>query len=125
AERVRVAGERAARLEPKLYRLTVTVGASTPGLKVMRGDVEVRSETFGAGLPVDPGTYVITATAKNKKPWTIQVQIPPGPGAQTVTVPALEDDPAALAAAEAAKTAAIPPIAGPPSPPPEAPEVPG
>ena len=125
AERERIAHERAALLEPKLYRLTVTVAATPPGLKVMRGDEEVRRETFGTGLPVDPGTYAITATAKGKKPWTIQVQVPPGAGAQTVTVPALEDDPAALAAAEAAKAAPLAPIAAAPSPPPPAPEVPG
>ncbi len=122
SEREHIAAERAVRLEPRLYRLTVTVAARPPGLKVMRGDVEVRSETFGAGLPVDPGTYVITATAPGKKPWTIQVQIPPAAGAQTLAIPALEDD---LAAAEAARNASIPPIAGPPLPPREVPEVPG
>ena len=68
AERERIAHERAALLEPKLYRLTVTVAATPPGLKVMRGDEEVQRETFGTGLPVDPGTYAITATAKGKKP---------------------------------------------------------
>ncbi len=126
ADRERVARERAARLEPRLYRLTVTVAAGAPGLKVTRGDVEVRSETFGTGLPVDPGTYVIKATATGKKPWSIQVQIPLGAGEQAVAVPALEDDPAAALPIVAppplvpeAPRVALPPV------PVEAPEVPG
>jgi serine/threonine-protein kinase len=94
-ERDRVARQRASQLEPKLYRLTLDVTApDTPGLKVQRNDSEVKKAVWGSAVPVDPGTYTITASAPGKKTWTGKVQIPDGPGAQAFAIPALEDAPA-------------------------------
>lgn len=95
AERERVARGRAAKLEPRLSRLAITVGAAdTAGLEVKRNDVVVKKEVWGSSLPVDPGAYTITASAPGKKPWSTQVKIPEGAGAQAITIPPLEDAPA-------------------------------
>ncbi|APR81750.1 Hypothetical protein A7982_07099 [Minicystis rosea] len=118
ADRERVARGRATLLEPKLYRLTLTVTApTTPGLEVKRNDAIVKKEVWGAGVPVDPGTYQISAAAPGKKPWSSKVEIPGGAGAQTFTIPALEDAPEAppVKPPEPVKQAEPPP---PPPPPP-------
>jgi hypothetical protein len=119
-ERETVARSRAALLEPKLFKLTVAVAAGAPaGLKVQRNDADVRREVWNADVPVDPGAYTLRATAPGKKPWSTKIQIPDGPGAQTVTVPPLEDEP----------VQAPPPSAPPPvvvvAPPPPATPAPG
>jgi serine/threonine-protein kinase len=120
AERERIARGRAALLEPKLYKLTIVVAApDTPGLVVKRGEAGVRREVWGLGIPVDRGEQTITASAPSKKTWTTTVKIPEGPGAQSVTIPALEDAPAAAPPPkppEAPKPAEPPPK--PPEPPP-------
>lgn len=124
ADRETVARERAALLEPRLYRLRVSVaGAGTPGLEVRRNGAEVKTDAWNTPLPVDPGAYTLTATAPGKKAWSARIEIPAGPGAQTVAVPALEADPVARARIEeeARKAAAASRPAAPVAPP----EVPG
>jgi serine/threonine-protein kinase len=116
-ERETVARERAARLEPRLFRLTLKVDPAATTVKVKRNDAEVKPEAWNAPLPVDPGPYVISATAPGKKAWSTRIEVPSNAGGQTVLVPALEDDPAALKVVE--KPAASPPPPRPPPPPPE------
>ncbi len=101
ADREKVASDRAQALEPHLYRLTVNVTTPAPGLKVTRNDTEVKAETWSAALPVDPGPYTLSATAPGKKAWSMHLEIPSSAGSQTVTVPALDDDPNARKLAEA------------------------
>jgi serine/threonine-protein kinase len=119
-ERERVARARAAKLEARLHKLTIAVGApDVPGLEVKRNDVAVKKEVWGSGLPVDPGTYRITASAPGKKAWTGSVTVPEGAGAQTLTVPPLEDAPAApLKPTEPVKPAEPVKAPEPPPPPP-------
>lgn len=115
-ERDRVARTRATALEPKLHRLTINVGnPETPGLKITRNDAEQKQATWGAALPIDPGTHKITASAPGKKPWSTTVQIAEGPGTDTLATPALEDAPV-IAAPPPPEAPAKPPE--PPAPPP-------
>ncbi len=123
-ERETVARSRAALLEPKLFKLTVAVAPGAPaGLKVLRNDTEVRREVWNADVPVDPGAYTLSASAPGKKPWSTKIQVPEGAGAQTVTVPPLEDAPqAAPPPTTPAPTAAPAPApTSAPTPPPETP----
>lgn len=94
ADRERIARERAAKLDAKLFQLTLSVAGATPGLRVMRADTEVRKEVWGVAVPVDPGTYVLAASAAGKKSWSTTVEIPRGAGSRTIEIPALEDAPA-------------------------------
>ena len=88
---------RAAALEPKISRLTITVmGADTPGLEVQQSGAVVGRGTWGSAMPIDPGSYQLTAKAPGKKTWS-QPAIVGANGAKVeVTVPALENEPATL-----------------------------
>lgn len=120
-DRERIARERAAKLDDRLFQLTLSVAAaSTPGLRVVRDETEVKKEVWGIAVPVDPGAYKLTVTAPGKKSWTSTVEIPKEAGSRTVEIPELEDAPApppeptASASASAAPTV----TAAPPPPPP-------
>jgi hypothetical protein len=91
-EREQVARGRAAILEPKLYRLLLKVRQSDqPGLLVKRNAADVPKDVWNLPFPIDPGKYTIEATAPGKQPWSGTIEIPQGPGDQTITVPPLED----------------------------------
>ncbi|HQP34128.1 MAG TPA: hypothetical protein PLI95_03075 [Polyangiaceae bacterium] len=99
AEREKAARERAAALEPKLARLSVMVpeAARIPGLVVRRDGGEVGAPVWGSAVPVDPGKHTIEASAPGKKKWAESVEV--GASARiSVTVPALQDEPAAATA---------------------------
>ncbi len=93
--RIEYARRRASALEPRLVRLRI-VAAAVPGLAVRRGDVEI-TDVLGEELVVDPGVYVVTATAPHRETWTSSVDATadgqhaeisiPTLGAVTVTPP--------------------------------------
>lgn len=97
--REKVARERAAELESKLSKLTITVDASaTPGLSVLRDGTQIGRGQWSTALPVDPGTHRVEASAPGKKPWSNVVHL--GEALSLVVrVPALTDAPAAMASA--------------------------
>src|SRR5262249_13851854 len=66
---------------------------------------------------VDAGTYTLSASAPGKKPWSMSLEIPAGAGGQSVTVPALQDDPNAPKVVEGR----LPPSSTVPPPPEEGP----
>lgn len=102
-EREEVAKARADALEPRLLRLLIDVRATDPELSVRRDQVAVTRDTWGTATPVDPGSYLIEASAPGKMPWSARVSVPvTASEAVSVTVPPLE----AAAAACEPKTAA-------------------
>jgi tetratricopeptide (TPR) repeat protein len=112
-DRETTARQRATQLDDKLYMFTLAVGgAATPGLRVLRNDIEVKKEAWEAAVPVDPGIYKVAVTAPGKKPWSTTVEVPKGAGAQTVTVPVLEDLPPQAAASTTTPVAPPPPSGG-------------
>ena len=65
-ERARIGQERATKLEPLLVKLTITVppeDAAIAGFTVKRSSESVPQALWGAAVPVDPGDYVVEATA--------------------------------------------------------------
>lgn len=92
--RARFARDHAEKLEKRLSRvkITVPVEARSPGL-VIKVDGEAKGEPLWAGVPVDPGTRVVEATATNKKPVTLNVKIDDEGVLQNVTIPILADVP--------------------------------
>jgi hypothetical protein len=93
-DRETVARARAAAIEPKLSRVKVeVVQPDTPGLEVAHGSVIVGRGQWGTAVPIDPGTYSITATAPSKKPWRGSVTIAEDGSTATLLVPALDDAP--------------------------------
>jgi hypothetical protein len=91
------ANARAERLEPKLTRLRVSVasGAAVSGLEVKRDTTTLKAAELGLDEPVDPGVHTIVASAPGRKGWSREITITPGAPNVEVSVPALEELPAA------------------------------
>ena len=70
-DRVKLAHERAAKLEPRLPRLKIVSVPENkiPGLVVKVGGEE-KAESLWSGVAVDPGTITIETSAPGKKPTT-------------------------------------------------------
>ncbi len=86
------AARRAAALEPKLAHLRITARARPPGLAIARDGKPLAIAVLDTEIPVDPGSYVISATAPGYKPTTVRVQLALG-AHETAVLPALEIDP--------------------------------
>lgn len=108
ADRERVARERAGKLDGKLYQLTISApaAAQVPGLQIIRNDSPIKKEVWNVAVPVDPGSYKLTASAPGKVTWTTTIEVPSGTGGRTVEIPALADDPTAAPTATSTPTAA-------------------
>jgi len=95
-DRESVALTRAARLERRLPRLTITVPEAhrVPGLEIRRDGTSVGSVQWGGGIPVDPGNHEISVQAPGKHPALYQVHAEEGQ-TKVFEVPLLQDDPGA------------------------------
>ena len=83
------AATNAAQLEPRLPRYVIKLAAGAPAdLAVTINGAKVADPTLAVPLPVDPGPFTATATAKQFKPWTQSFQASEGK-VVTVEVPAL------------------------------------
>ena len=94
-DRADLARGEAAKLEPKLHKLVITVKAPAAGLTVTRNGSAVPNAVLGTDVPIDPGDYVIEVSATGKKAWKQTVHIGTGPGVDRLDVAALEDAPVA------------------------------
>jgi hypothetical protein len=85
------AERRARLLEPRLANLVIQVqaGRRVVGLVVRRDDEPVEDAMWNTALPIDPGSYAITAEAPGYRPWRTTVTIAPGATRQVVELPAL------------------------------------
>jgi hypothetical protein len=86
--------KKAAVLEPKLSRLTITVSASTQvtGLEIRCAGEPVPVQQWGVAVPRDGGGYDLQATAPGKKTWSTHVDLKPSKHSLVVDVPPLEDE---------------------------------
>jgi tetratricopeptide (TPR) repeat protein len=91
-EREKLARERAARLEPQLARIVITVpdSARVAGLDVRRNGMPVSTPLWGSPVPVDAGTHTIEAAAPQRKPWRQAIEVADGSPPITIEVPPLE-----------------------------------
>jgi len=114
-ERAAVAEKKATQLEPRLPHLTVTAAAPVAGLQIERGFERLGPGVLGSAVPVDPGSYVITASAPGHLAWKTTIEVAEGES-KTVQVPELE--PEAPPAGQAPEQPPAPPAIAPVSPPP-------
>ncbi|HWZ89700.1 MAG TPA: hypothetical protein VNW92_12640 [Polyangiaceae bacterium] len=92
AEREQVAKARADALEARLIRLLIDVRATDKELSVRRNHITVGREEWGTATPIDPGIYLIEASAPGKKHWSANVTVPSTASeAVSVVVPPLEE----------------------------------
>jgi hypothetical protein len=111
-QREAAARERAKALEPRLTRLRIDIPSAPAEAKVERDGHDVGKAAWGMAVPVDPGTHVVSVSAPGKNTWTDEIDVPATSRTFSVTVPALTDAPAPVAAPvgdiEAAPTNAPP-----------------
>lgn len=123
-ERIKLAEEHIAALEPKLLRLSVEVPKEhdLPDLEVRRDGAVLARAGWGSATPVDPGDHKLEARAPGRLPWSETVKVDPSAPSRTVKIPALLPDPDAAKtpppaplASSSAASAAPPPPPPPPS----------
>jgi hypothetical protein len=91
SERVEYAKKHLAVVEPKLSKITIEVPseANQPGLTVTLDGAPLGAAAWGVGMPVDPGTHQVTASAPNKTPFEQRLEIESG--STTLKIPKLAD----------------------------------
>jgi hypothetical protein len=102
------AARRAAQLEPRLSNLMIEVPAGVVGMVVRRDGEVVDPAAWNTAMPVDPGSYTITAEAPGFVAWSATAAVSSGAKRQVVTVPTLERAPVAAPAGPAEATAEPP-----------------
>ncbi len=98
-----IAKERAAKLEPRVSKLAINVSDKSrmDGLEVTRNDQRVDSVMWNRALPIDGGTYTITARAPGTNEWSTKVTVGNESDTKTVDIPDLRNLPHDLAPASA------------------------
>jgi hypothetical protein len=99
-------------LQDKLSLLAVRVEVPAPDEIVERDGAPVDRATWNTGIPVDPGSHVVTAKAGGRAPWSTTVEVKEPGKTVTVVVPALEPIRSAAGAGEAPSGAAATPGGG-------------
>jgi len=78
----------ASKIASKLAHVTMTV-PNIEGLTVTRGGTKVDPATYNTEVPIDSGSYLVEATAPNRKTWNGKLEVAPGASAK-LTIPELE-----------------------------------
>lgn len=88
----KVATDHAAKLEPRLSTLTinVAVGNRVGGLEILRNNEPVDPGAWNKALPVDGGTYKITARAPGNADWSSTITVGIEHDAGTIETPKLK-----------------------------------
>lgn len=103
-ERVRLAREHLAAVEPRVPKLSIAVPAAArvDGLRVSANGLPRNESTWGVPLPVDPGDVVVVASAPGRQDFRATVRMVEGQQ-QTLDVPVLEPEgPAAAGGSDVA-----------------------
>lgn len=89
----KVARDRAAKLEPRVPRLTISVPdkSKIDGLEILRNNEDVPSVMWNRALPVDGGTYTITARAPGTNEWSTRVTLALEADIKTIDIPDLRN----------------------------------
>jgi hypothetical protein len=113
-----VANNHARKLEPRLSKLSILVPADhqVAGLEIVRGTDTVNPAAWNNPLPIDGGTYTITARARGYTAWKTTRTIKPEADNAAVEIPKLVE--AVAAAAETPAPAPVKPAAPVAAPPP-------
>jgi len=93
AKLARVANNHAQKLEPRLSKLAISVPLDheLPGLEILRDNEPVNAAAWNHTLPIDGGTYTITARAPGREPWSTTRVIKLESDTVTITIPLLSE----------------------------------
>lgn len=94
-DRAAYARQRADALKPRFTQLKISVPPASrlPGLAVQRDGVVVSNDKLGGPFPVDPGSYIISASAPGYQPWSTKVDVTKPGQIVTVELPRLPEIP--------------------------------
>jgi hypothetical protein len=95
-DREELATQKAKALEPKLSRLAVKVSAEAgdaAALTITRDGETLQSAELGVGIPVDPGSHVIEASAPGKERFSQTIEVGGDADSKVVEIPALAAGP--------------------------------
>jgi hypothetical protein len=90
-----VATARARKLEPRVSKLTINVPqrSQIDGLEITRGTERINAGLWNRALPIDGGTYTITARAPGTNQWSTEVTVAAERDTKTVEIPDLRNLP--------------------------------
>lgn len=116
-----VAVSHAQQLEPHVSKLTIVVAPKNQvsGLVIRRGNDRVDVPLWNTPLPIDGGTYTITAEAPGSVRWSTELTVSESGDAKSVEVPALTKLPGETAPQTASPAPPAPALAPPPRPEPK------
>jgi hypothetical protein len=105
-----VAQDHAQKLEPDLSRLTIRVPPASriDGLVIVRAREHVDATLWDRALPVDAGTYQISASAPGAVTWSTEISIAVEKDSKLVEIPRLQPEPVAAPSQPTTATAAEP-----------------
>ena len=85
------AAERARKLAARVSKLTISVSADSQvvGLEILRDKEPLDAAVWNVGLPVDGGTYTVTARAPGATEWSTSVTLATEGDTKTVDIPKL------------------------------------
>jgi serine/threonine-protein kinase len=88
-----LARDKAAGLEPRVSKLTIRVPEQSKinGLEIRLGEKVVSAEAWNQVLPIDGGTYTITARASGVNDWSTRVTLGNASDSKTVDIPDLRN----------------------------------
>ncbi|MEZ4364638.1 MAG: hypothetical protein R3B48_30965 [Kofleriaceae bacterium] len=88
-----VATDRASKLEPRLSTMTITVPAEAqvPGLEVLRDGVVIAPGAWNRALPIDGGSYKLSARAPGNAEWSSMITVAAERDAKTIEIPKLKE----------------------------------
>ena len=86
-----IAVDHAAKIEPRLSTLTISVPDETKigGLEILRDKEELAAALWSKALPVDGGTYQITARAPGNAEWSTTITVANERDAKAIEIPKL------------------------------------
>jgi hypothetical protein len=112
-DRLRLAEQEFRRIDRIVPKVKIVGQGSLPAdIKLRIDDLELRANSVGVPIPLDPGRHTVSVTAAGKKPWTSSLHLLPNGAVTLVSVPPLASEGAA-AAPEGPPVAAPGPPSGP------------
>ena len=86
-----ISADKAQKLEPRISKLTISVTAESQidGLEITRSGEHVDAQAWNRALPIDGGSYQISAHARGTTAWTTTVTVGPEGDSKTVDIPKL------------------------------------
>ena len=110
-----IAVDHAAKLEPRLSTLTISVPDDTKigGLEILRDKEDLAAALWSKALPVDGGTYQITARAPGNAEWSTTITVANERDVKAIEIPKLKAAVLAHATGSPIVAATPPPVAEP------------